>query len=204
MSKKLTRRDLLGRASIYGTGLSLAVMPHLPLAAAAAARSQIRETLTEPEWCAVQAMTGRIIPSDDSPGAIEANCVNFIDKALAHEEMSALEMVRQNVSALDQHCALTRRKTFCKLSYADQDSVLINLEDSQIPDWPAPAGDYADFFGFIRALTIMGFLADPKYGGNRNFNGWRAAGYPGPRHHSGGYSDDQMMGKEVIKPVWDM
>lgn len=28
------------------------------------------------------------------------------------------------------------------------------------------------------------------------------AGYPGPRHHRGGYSDDQMMGRDVIKPVW--
>ena len=82
-------------------------------------------------------------------GAIEANCVNFIDKALAHEEKSALGMVRQNVAALDRHCALNRGQTFCKLTYPDQDSVLISLEDSQVPDWPAPAGDSADFFGFI-------------------------------------------------------
>ena len=203
MSKNLTRRDLLGRASIYGTGLSLAMISHLPLAAAAAARSQTRETLTETEWCAVQAITGRLIPSDGSPGAIEANCVNFIDKALAHEEKSALGMVRQNVAALVRHCALNRGHTFCKLTDPDQDSVLISLEDSQVPDWPAPAGDSADFFGFIRALTIMGFLADPKYGGNRNFSGWRAAGYPGPRHHGGGYTDAQMLGKAVIKPAWD-
>ncbi|MGI9294954.1 MAG: hypothetical protein ACR2PS_13295 [Pseudomonadales bacterium] len=49
----------------------------------------------------------------------------------------------------------------------------------------------------------MGFLADPKYGGNKNYTGWQVAGYPGPRHHTGGYSSKQMMGVEAIKPVWD-
>jgi len=180
------------------------MMTHLPLAEAAAAKSQTPETLTESEWSAVQAMTGRIIPSDDSPGAIEGNCVNFIDKALSHEEKAALGMVRLNLAALDQHCMATREKTFCTLAFSDQDTVLMALEDGQIRDWPPQAGDSANFFGFIRALTIMGFLADPKYGGNRNFSGWRAAGYPGPRHHRGGYSDDQMMGRDVIKPVWDV
>jgi gluconate 2-dehydrogenase gamma chain len=203
MSKDLTRRAFVGKASIYGSSLSLAMMTHLPLAEAAAAKSQSPEALTESEWCAVQAITGRIIPSGDSPGAIEANCVNFIDKALAHEEKAALSMLRKNLAALDRHCLTTWKKVFCKLGSTDQDTLLMALEDERVQNWPPDAGDSAQFFGFIRALTIMGFLADPKYGGNRNFSGWQVAGYPGPRHHRGGYSDAQMIGKEAIKPVWD-
>lgn len=44
-------------------------------------------------------------------------------------------------------------------------------------------GSFTHWAGW--ALTIMGFLADPKYGGNRDFTGWKVAHYPGPSHHRG-------------------
>jgi gluconate 2-dehydrogenase gamma chain len=54
----------------------------------------------------------------------------------------------------------------------------------------------------VRAHTIMGFLADPKYGGNRDYAGWKIAGYPGGGHHLGGYSPEQLMGRAKIKAAW--
>ena len=54
----------------------------------------------------------------------------------------------------------------------------------------------------MRAHTILGFLADPKYGGNRNHVGWKVVGYPGPRHKLGGYSPAQMRGEAKIETVW--
>lgn len=203
MNKDLTRRAFLGKTSIYGSALSLSMLGSLPRATEAAAKSELPEVLTQAEWCAIEAMTGRIIPTDDTPGAIDANCVNFIDKALAHEEKSALGFVQQSLGALDQHCRVVWKNGFCSLSPEKQDAVLTSLENNQVENWRPDAGPPAQFFGFIRALTIMGFLADPKYGGNRNYSGWQVAGYPGPRHHRGGYSDAQMMGEEIIKPVWD-
>lgn len=203
MSENLSRRNFLGKASLYGGGLSLAMMTRLPLAEAAAAKSRKPESLSEVEWCAIEAMTGRIIPSEDSPGAIEANCVNFIDKALAHEEKADLAMTQQSIAALNQYSLAKNKLVFCDCLPADQDELLIMLEDNQLENWPAGAGQPDRFFAFVRTLTIMGFLADPKYGGNRDFNGWRLAGYPGPRHHRGGYTDAQMMGKEVVVAVWE-
>ncbi len=50
--------------------------------------------------------------------------------------------------------------------------------------------------------TIIGFLADPKYGGNRDYVGWKLLGYPGPRHARGGYTPEQMLGKEKITAIW--
>ena len=76
------------------------------------------------------------------------------------------------------------------------------LEDGLVEEWPEAAGTSAQFFGYLRALTVMGFLAEPKYGGNRNFVGWKLAGYPGPRHHQGGYSPGEMMGEITITPIW--
>jgi gluconate 2-dehydrogenase gamma chain len=31
--------------------------------------------------------------------------------------------------------------------------------------------------------TVEGFFADPIYGGNKNFIGWRLIGFPGPRYN---------------------
>ncbi len=31
--------------------------------------------------------------------------------------------------------------------------------------------------------TVEGFLADPVYGGNRDFIGWKLIGFPGPRYN---------------------
>ena len=58
------------------------------------------------------------------------------------------------------------------------------------------------FFETVRAHTLIGFLADPSYGGNRGHAGWRVSGYPGPRHHQGGYTPQQMLGRAPIRPVW--
>jgi hypothetical protein len=42
--------------------------------------------LNATQWKTVAAMCNQILPTLDGSGANEANCVNFIDKALAHEE----------------------------------------------------------------------------------------------------------------------
>lgn len=39
--------------------------------------------------------------------------------------------------------------------------------------------DLQSFFETIRDHTMEGLFSDPIYGGNRNFAGWRAVGYPG-------------------------
>jgi gluconate 2-dehydrogenase gamma chain len=44
---------------------------------------------------------------------------------------------------------------------------------------PPSAGDLPAFFALVHAHTMEGLFADPIYGGNRDFAGWRAVGYPG-------------------------
>ncbi|MBW2243060.1 MAG: gluconate 2-dehydrogenase subunit 3 family protein, partial [Deltaproteobacteria bacterium] len=55
-----------------------------PLAARAAAASDQPEVLNATEWKTLEAITARILPTDHQPGAKEAGCTNFIDKALLH------------------------------------------------------------------------------------------------------------------------
>lgn len=54
--------------------------------------------------------------------------------------------------------------TFSKLNSDQQIQVLKAIEQT-------------DFFEMVRVHTIMGFLADPDYGGNRGEVGWKLIGF---------------------------
>ena len=57
-----------------------------------------------------------------------------------------------------------------------QDTLLVSLEAGTArgsPEGPIPS---PLFFETLRVLTVIGFLADPKHGGNRDFAGWKSIG----------------------------
>jgi hypothetical protein len=198
----LSRRDFLLRGSLYGGGLWIAANLPRPRALRAAQASREPAVLSAHEWRTVDAMAARIIPSDHEPGAREADCVNFIDKALANEDAQALPLYRVGVQGADAVALERFGAAFAELEAAHQDELLAGLEAGDAPGWPAGPVPAPVFFETLRAHTIIGFLADPRYGGNRDFAGWRVAGYPGPRHRLGGYSPEQMLGEAPITPVW--
>jgi gluconate 2-dehydrogenase gamma chain len=199
----LSRRELIVGSAIYGGSLWLLLNLPRPLAARAAQESSRPLVLSEAEWKTVEAITGRIIPADHEPGAVEAGCVNFIDKALAHEDAAMKPLYRVGLAGIDAVSRKRFEKRFAQLTAERQDEVLVALESDKADGWPGGAGlPPAKFFEAVRAHTIIGFLADPKYGGNRDYAGWKVIGYPGGGHHLGGYSPAQMMGKEKIVAKW--
>ncbi len=202
MTDDLSRRDLLVGGVVYGSSLWLLLTLPRPRAAQAAAESTQPLVLSEGSWKTLEAITARIIPTDDTPGAVEAGCTNFIDKALAHEDAALKPTYTAGLAGID---AVSRRrfeKPFVALANEPQDAVLAALESGAADGWPAGDVKPGAFFEAVRAHTIIGFLADPKYGGNRDHAGWKVVGYPGGGHHLGGYSRDQLMGKEKIIAVW--
>ena len=200
----LTRRAFVARGSLYGAGVLVGLGTPRPLAAKAAAESSTPVVLTPSEWSIVEAVTARIIPTDHEPGAREANCVNFIDKAIANEDAAAVPLYKGGVAALDGVAQTRFGKGFAELEAPKQDEILADLESGRAAEWalaeqlPSPV-----FFETLRVHTIVAFLADPSYGGNRDFAGWRVAGYPGPRHRRGGYTPEQVEGKAPIIPIWE-
>jgi gluconate 2-dehydrogenase gamma chain len=84
----------------------------------------------------------------------------------------------------------------------NQDRVLAELERGKATGWPVDAGSQREFFETVRLHTILGFLADPEYGGNRDHAGWKLVGYPGPAHHEGGYSELEQQGSMPLRTVW--
>jgi len=198
----LSRRDFLVRGSLYGGGLWVAASLPRPKALRAAQASTEPAVLSAHEWKTVDAICARIIPTDHEPGAREADCVNFIDKALANEDAQALPLYQQGLKGTDAVSQARFDAKFALLDAAKQDAVLGGLESGEAPGWPDGSEPAPVFFETVRIHTVIGFLADPKYGGNRGYAGWRVAGYPGPRHHLGGYSPEQMLGEAPIQPVW--
>src|SRR5262249_24987153 len=126
----------------------------------------------------VEALTARIIPTDDSPGAREAGVVYFIDRALNTFAIRDRQLYSDGIAELQ---ALTRTRfpgvqRFSDATPHQQDEIL------HAPDQGPPAGHrpfrpgpQGNFFETLRQHCILGFLIDPRSDlhGNRDGAGWR-------------------------------
>jgi len=153
----------------------------------------------------IDAATQRLIPDgDDGLGARAAAVTMFIDSQLAGPygqaaawymegpfakgtpeqgyqlALTPAQLYRAAIADIEAHCAHKLGKRFAALSAADQDATLHALEKG---DLELPHASAKDFFEMLLKNTQEGFLADPLYGGNRGFAGWRLIGFPGPRYN---------------------
>lgn len=153
----------------------------------------------------VDAATRRLIPTDAlGGGAREAGVARFIDLQLAGAygraerwymqgpwpsgtdqqgfqlKYTPAEIYREAIAGVDAHCRQQHGKPFAQLPAAQQDDVLHALEGGKIELAKVPA---KTFFALLWQNTQEGFLADPVYGGNRDFTGWKLIGFPGPRYN---------------------
>jgi gluconate 2-dehydrogenase gamma chain len=163
----------------------------------------IRRSLSPDEWREVEAVTARILPTDDTPGAREAGCVGYIDRALAEEDADARPRYRAALAALEALCQDRIGVSFSSGSPAQQDAILHELEEGAVRGWSSPEAPPDDFFQTIRMHTILGFVLDPRYGGNRDYAGWRTVGFPGAVHHLGGSRPEQMRGDAAFPSIWE-
>ena len=203
MEVELSRREFVARGALYGGSLWAFLELPRPEALRAAARSGGPASFNATQWKLVEAITARIVPTDHEPGAREAGCVNFIDKALAHEDLRAKPVYELGLAGVEATSAKRFGRPFVALAEAEQDELLAAIEAGSAEGWPEGPIPSPVFFETIRAHTLIGMLAEPGYGGNRNHAGWRLTGYPGPRHHTGGYTSKQMLGEAPIRPIWN-
>nr|WP_297460557.1 gluconate 2-dehydrogenase subunit 3 family protein [uncultured Halomonas sp.] len=161
--------------------------------------------LTADERRFVEAAVDRLIPEDElGPGALRSGVADFIDYQLGgpfgraarwymdgpwrdgseaqgyQMRFTPAELYRHCIPHVNDHCRQTYQGDFADLAAADKDAVLEALERGDIP---LDVFDPASFFEILLQNTREGFLADPMYGGNRDFAGWRLAGFPGARYN---------------------
>jgi len=126
----------------------------------------------------ITAFAERIWPAAPGrAGATEIGVLNYIDLALAGAYSDMQDFYRRGLAQLDAHCHATQHKPFVQLDAARQDDVIRALEQNKASgfDWPsAPL-----FFNTVRTHVTEGLFADPVYGGNKNFEGWRQISFPG-------------------------
>lgn len=118
-----------------------------------------------------EAITARIIPTTDTPGAREAGVIWFMDKAFDTFDADYLQGTLDGLEKFQASIpgAYPGAQKFSDLDEADQDRFLESQQDSE-------------FFSEMRYMTIMGFFAMNKYGGNRDNVGWKLLGI-NPQHH---------------------
>jgi len=126
----------------------------------------------------VAAFAERLMPgAPGKPGARDANVSNYIDLALAGAYAEQQDFYRRGLAQLDAYCRKAHNQPFVKLSAAQQDDVIGALEQGNASEFTFPTAQA--FFNTLRTHTMEGLFADPVYGGNRDFAGWKLVGFPG-------------------------
>ena len=137
---------------------------------------------TDAQAAEVEAITAQIIPADETPGAREARCVYFIDRALTTFLKNSQPAYIQGLQDLQ---AKTRQlypdaDKFSALTPEQQIRLLTEIEKTP-------------FFNMVRTHTVIGFFARPENGGNYEKTGWKLIGYDDSLNHKPpfGYYDAQ-------------
>ncbi len=122
-------------------------------------------TLTAAEAADVEAIASQIVPSGATPGAREAGVIAFIDNALGSFFAAQLPSFRQG---------LIEFQSFYAKQNGAEKSFAVTPDAQQIA-WLREV-DKTPFFAAVRRLTVLGLIALPKYGGNREYAGWNLLG----------------------------
>jgi gluconate 2-dehydrogenase gamma chain len=163
-----------------GTGLAQASQaPDQPaLAHTHDAVSKLGAFLNQDYSAAIDAFTERLMPgAPGQPGARDAGVLNYIDLALAGAYADLQDFYRRGCAALERHCRKTYSKSFAQLTAAQQDAVITAMVEGKASGFTWPTSQA--FFNTVRTHTMEGMFADPLYGGNKDFAGWRLVGFPG-------------------------
>lgn len=143
----------------------VAAQEHAHQAAQAVAPTKF-EFLTPEQATEVEAVAAQIIPTDDTPGAREARVIYFIDRALSTFDKDKQPEYVKGLKELQakQKKMFKNSAKFSDLNSEQQIKVLKAFEKNT-------------FFETVRVHTIMGFFADPSYGGNYDKIGWKHIGF---------------------------
>jgi gluconate 2-dehydrogenase gamma chain len=152
----------------------LAAQEHVRLAVKAGQSPQLT-FFTDVQAVEIEAIAAQIIPTDESPGAREAHCLYFIDRALSTFAKSSQPVYTEGLQDLQSSAG-----KFSALTPEQQIKVLTGMEKTP-------------FFRIVRTHTVLGFFARPVHGGNYDKIGWKLIGYDDSLNHKPpfGYYDSQ-------------
>jgi gluconate 2-dehydrogenase gamma chain len=187
--KKRSRRAFLAEASAgvgaagFGTAWIAANFPAILEAQKSAQEGGLTFFNTE-QIKEVEAIVAQIIPADETPGAKEAHCHYFIDRALSGIARANQGAYTKGLADLESWVRQMFPGTsrFSELSAAQKVQALTAIEKTP-------------FFNLIRNHTVIGFFARPEHRGNFEKIGWKLIGYDDSLNHKPpfGYYDAQAL-----------
>lgn len=157
-------------------------------------RGEKLQALTARQGRLVDAIAARIFPATDTPGAVEAGAVFYVDRALAEAYPELLPVYARGLRAVDKHAKEKFAEAFLKLGAAQQDDVLSDVAAGRVKGFAKAE----EFFETLRNHILEGVFGEPKYGGNRGLIGWRLVGFPGQQY---GYPDAYINKVVDMEPV---
>jgi len=136
----------------------------------------------------IAALAAQIIPDDETPGAMSAGVIWFIDRSLADYDRDKREAYVSGLAATQARRAkLFPGSTSIAGLSAEQRIVLLKEIEK------------TDFFDVLRFHTILGFFGNPAHGGNRDEVGWKLIGIENRMHYEPpfGFYDAETHGGEI-------
>ncbi|HEY6258934.1 MAG TPA: gluconate 2-dehydrogenase subunit 3 family protein [Xanthobacteraceae bacterium] len=179
----------VGAGAIAGTGLiaDAIAKPHEKHKTAAAEGGEAAPHMhgeghgaffNDEDAATVAAFAERLMPgAPGMPGARDADVLNYIDLALSGAYADLQDFYRRGLAQLEAYCHEAHQAPFARLDAARQDAVITALEQGKASGFSFPTAQA--FFNTLRTHTMEGMFADPVYGGNKDFAGWRLVGFPG-------------------------
>ncbi len=129
-----------------------------------------------------EAFASQIFPTDDTPGAKEANVVRFVDFALSEIEPQNKADFAKALTALNDQAKKTvpNAASFAALTPVQQVEAMKAIEKT-------------DGFGMMKFYAAAGFFGDPADGGNKDQIGWKLIGFKDDFYYAPpfGYYDEQ-------------
>jgi gluconate 2-dehydrogenase gamma chain len=146
----LDRRDLLaGAAALFGTSL---VAPLARAAESAPGFTASHVSFTPEQRALAAAISERIVPTTDTPGAVAAGVPAFMEMMLADwYEPTDRNDFMQGLGVIEGYARVHYEKAFAELKPEEQDAVLTLAMQNRIAALPA------NFFEHCRQLVVLGY-----------------------------------------------
>ncbi|MDP2344984.1 MAG: gluconate 2-dehydrogenase subunit 3 family protein [Deltaproteobacteria bacterium] len=122
------------------------------------------------------AIAERLLPTDDlGPGAKEADVAAFLGRVFEDQRLASVHpLLKRGAAFLMKAARLEGEKAFVDLDDVAKDDLLRRLGDNLM----RPDGFHGPtFVRVMLALTLEGFLGDPRHGGNKGGLGWQVVGF---------------------------
>jgi len=161
-----TRRDWLSNCLAMAAWAEVASAQEHAHSAMQAATPPHLDVLDPQSAAEIEAIAAEILPSDDGPGAREAGVIFFIDRALSTFDKDKREAYRAGMAEVQRK----RQELF------PGSASIVALTGGQRIEL-VRAIETTAFFELLRTHTLLGFLGNPSYGGNRGRVGWKHIGF---------------------------